>query len=405
MMQGLQEQARALAQKRAELAELFAKHRQGDAYDMPVEVIEQVNARNDELEKLGLAYAETRKLETIQEKNAEALAAVNAIVRPRFSGGAETGGPKPEQKSIGQMFVESVAFKGYRNGNSPVAEYSDYDLKTLFQTTAGWSPETTRTGRLVPLAVERIAVVDLIPKTETNQAAVVYMEETTLTNNAAEVAEAGTMAEAALVTTERTSTVRKIGVTLPVTDEQFADEPRTRDYVNNRLVYMLNARLDQQLLTGDGIAPNLTGILNVSGINSQAKGADPTPDAIFKGMILVNRLGFTDATGIILHPNDWQDIRLLRTADGIYIWGNPSDRGATTIFGLPVVVTTYETENTALLGDFAQFSELALRTGIALDVTNSDDTDFQKGRVRVRATFRAAFIVYRAKAFAKVTGI
>src|SRR5437660_1032156 len=83
---------------------------------------------------------------------------------------------------------------------------------------------------------------------------------------------------AALAVTEQSSTVRKIAVYLPVTDEQFEDEPHARDYVDNRLEFMLRQRLDQQLLTGSGTAPNLRGILNVAGILTQAKGTDPAPD-------------------------------------------------------------------------------------------------------------------------------
>jgi HK97 family phage major capsid protein len=107
----------------------------------------------------------------------------------------------------------------------------------------------------------------------------------------------------------------------------------------------------------------------------------------------------------VLHPNDWQDIRLLRTADGIYIWGNPSERGPETFWGLPVVATTFQTQNTGVLGDFAQFSELALRRGLEFEVSNSHSTFFVEGKQMIRASFRAALIYYRPKAFCTITGI
>src|SRR5204863_7744287 len=156
---------------------------------------------------------------------------------------------------------------------SPAVEV-DVDLKTLFQTTAGWAPQSLRTGFLLLNPQERIRVVDLIPKTETSQALVKYMEETTFTNAAAETAEAGTYPESVLALTEQSSTVRKVAVSVPVTDEQFEDEPRARDYVNNRLEVMLRQRLEQQIVVGDGTARNLKGLNNVSGINRQATGTD-----------------------------------------------------------------------------------------------------------------------------------
>ena len=399
------ERARLLEQRREELAALFAKHRAGETYDMPVEVVEEVNRRNDELGQLVVAYDAERKLEEMERRNRDELERGRQPVRPGFGGGPLPVAPAVERRSLGELFVQSPAFREFRSRPGLLGAYPDFDLKTLFQTSAGFAPESTRTGKVVPYAVERIGVVDLIPQTETGQAAVVYMEETTHTNNAAETAEAGTYPESAFALTQRTSTVRKIAASLPVTDEQFEDEPRARDFVNNRLMYQLRARLDQQILTGDGIAPNLTGVLNVSGINSQAKSTDPTPDAIYKGIVLVRTLGFTEPTGIVMHPSDWQDVRLLRTADGIYIWGSPSERGPATIWGLPVVATTFETQNTAVLGDWAQFAELSVRRGIEFDVTNAHDTFFIQGKQMIRASFRAALIYYRAKAFCKITGI
>ncbi|TCO54147.1 capsid family protein [Actinocrispum wychmicini] len=92
----------------------------------------------------------------------------------------------------------------------------------------------------------------------------------------------------------------------------------------------------------------------------------------------------------IIHPNDWQDIRLLRTADGLYIWGSPSEAGP---------------ENTAVVGDFVNFSELSTRRGVDVQVSNSHADFFINGKQAIRADARAALLVYRPTAFCTVTGI
>lgn len=314
-----------------------------------------------------------------------------------------------EQKSLGRLFVESEAYTGRgenTKGSSKVATF-DVELKTLMETGAGWAPDNIRTGLVVPYATRPIRVVDIIPMGRTSQAAVVYMEETTFTNNAAEAAEGAAYGEAALVLTERSSAVRKIAVWLPVTDEQLEDIAQVESYINNRLTFMLRQRLDLQILVGNGSAPNLRGVLNVSGIQTQAKGADPTPDAVYKAMVKVrggSGEGFADPNAVVLHPNDWQDIRLLRTADGLYIWGSPSEPGLPRLWGLPVVESTAETENTGLVGDFANFSQLDEKRGIEVSVGYVND-DFVKGKKAIRADVRVAFTVYRPKAFCTVTGI
>lgn len=317
----------------------------------------------------------------------------------------ETKGGK--RRSFGEMLLASDAIKGYKAGSGigPMAKL-DIELKTLFQTSAGWDPEDLRTGRVVEAATRPAPhVVTYIPQTTTTMSTVLYMEETTFTNAAAEAAEGASYAEATLAYTEKNSEVRKIAVFLPVTDEQFEDEPRARTTVENRLPFMIRQRLDLQVLTGDGNAPNLRGTENVVGINTQAKGADTTPDAIYKAMTTIRDTGFAEPSVVFIRPAKWQDVRLAKTADGLYIWGHPSMAGPETIWGVPVVQTTAVTATKAVLGDYANFSELAVRRGVDVQISNSHGTYFKEGVLALRADMRAALVHYRPSAFAAVTGL
>ena len=259
---------------------------------------------------------------------------------------------------------------------------------------------------MVDIATRSPRVIDVYSVVPTTQPAVVFMRETTFTNNAAEAAEStGSAGEAALAYTEVTSTVRKLAVHLPVTEEQLADVEGMRERVDNRLELMLRQRLDVQLISGNGVAPNLEGILNTASIQTQAKGGDPTFDAIYKAIVLSRWTGFADPNAIIAHPNDWQDARLTRTADGIYILGNPDAPGAARLWGLPVIESTAATENTAVVGDYANYAEVAFRQGVEFAVTDSHSAEFISGILRIKATLRAAHVVYRPAAFVQVTGI
>lgn len=318
-------------------------------------------------------------------------------------GGRGTKGGKA--KPFGVMLMESDAIKGWKSGPGPQSSL-DVELKTLFQTSAGWDPEDVRTGRL-ELSPQRPAphVLDAYPQTTTVMSTIKYMEETTFTNTAAETAEGGEYPEATLVVEEKSSEVRKVSVYLPVTDEQFEDEPRARSYVENRLPFMLRQRIDSQLLVGNGTAPNLRGLENIAGIQSQALGTDPIPDALYKCMRLIREDGFAEPTDVFIRASKWEAVQLQRTADGMYIWGHPSMPGPRTIWGVPVTETTAVTSTKAAMGDFLQHAEVSVRRGIDVQISNSHSTFFTEGKLALRADVRLAVVYYRPKAFGVVTGL
>jgi HK97 family phage major capsid protein len=398
--------------KRDELAAIFAEADPGSDGTIDLSkvarfsgdqgaAVDTIKALNDEMSDLG---AQVERLTAVS-------AAASAMGETgRVEAGSNDGGDR-RPKGLGELFTSSAAYTARAGSTGPKASL-DISLRdamsprnTLMTTGAGWAPETTRSGLVVEDAQRPVQVTDLIPFVPWTQSAYTYMEETTFTNNAAETAEGGAFGEAALALTEKTSAVRKLAVWLPVTDEQLEDVPGARAYAEMRLSFMLRQRLDSQILVGNGTPPNLEGINAVSGIQTQAKGGDPVPDAVYKAMTLVKVTGRANPQAVVFHPNDWQGVRLLRTTDGVYIWGSPSEVGPQRIWGINVVESDAQTENTALLGDFTNYSLLAVRRGIDVQVTNSHASDFVSGKQAIRADMRAALVVTRPAAFATITGI
>ncbi len=355
------------------------------------------------LAELNAAMAERIRLEKSREHSSELMSVLDLLDQPTNMIAAAVEAAKGDGSAT-PGFMESFK-KAYKPELKDTEIELDFDVKTLFETTAGWAPESVRTGRVVDAVTRPVQITDVIPSSPTNQAAIVYMEETTLTLNAAEAAEGGQFAESAFALTERSSTVRKIAHFVPATDEQLEDEAQSGGYLDRRMRFGLVQRLDNQILQGDGTPPNLEGILNKSGIQTYALSGEPALDAIHKGITLVNVTGRSIASAIMIHSNDWQSIRLLRTADGIYILGPPTEVGPRTLWGLPVVINQVNTENTALVGDFANFVELRTKRGVTVKVSDSHSDFFIKGKQAIRADMRVALPIYRAAAFCTVTGI
>jgi HK97 family phage major capsid protein len=260
-----------------------------------------------------------------------------------------------------------------------------------------------------------INVLDLIPRLQTDSDTIEYVREDTFTNNAAMVAEAtattgttGTKPESVLAYSTQTSPVRTEAHWIPVTNKTLADAPQIRGIINSRLLLGLTLTLETQIVSGDGTGENFLGILN-SGIQTRGLGADSVLDAIFRARTMVRVTGKARPTAVVMHPNDWEGIRLARenaaTATyGGYLMGAPSVVGANTVWGLPVVESEAITENTTLVGDFSMGCTLFDREQAVVRVGLIND-QFIRNMQTILAELRAAFVVWRPTAFARVTGV
>ena len=326
--------------------------------------LHELRKRHEEIDRLTkeatdyAAVVEAAKRQEVEEKAAEQA---DADEPKTLTGEAA------ETKSLGEIVTESAAFKAFtanKAGMHGSDEPGEAAVKATFATGAGWAPETIRIpGLVIPFAVQEPMVVDVVPSAMTSQAAVVYMEENQRANAgrdaAAERAEEGEYVESTYSLIERSQTVRSIGHRVPVTDEQLEDVPAVRSYLDSRLTDGLRRRLSYQLLNGAGTGVLLRGLLVATNVTENEAASNDSPhDTIFRAIIKIATGAFSDANVVILHPNNWRDIRLQRygtaTNQGGYLFGNPDVRGVTTVWGIPRVLSTEIAENSALTGDFMQ---------------------------------------------------
>lgn len=382
----------------------------------------EIKRLNTELSEVGAKVDALAELEGFRDNlptQAERTSGSKAIGLERADGDEPPAATEGNARAIKAMLEQENPFTKARNAGQKFASYKDrrYDIGELswddFKaikatiTLSNIAPVSTRSPAIVTSAQEQFSVSDLILEGTIDGKTYSYMEETTFTNAAVETAENTAKPESTLAFTERTDSLVKIATWIPATDEVLDDNAGFESYVRGRLVYMVEQRREQQILVGDGTLPNLSGITDRSGIQTQAKGADPTPDAFYKAMVKIMTTGDADPTGHVINPLDWQDIRLLRTADGIYIWGSPSEAGPERLWGLPVRVTSAMTQNTGLTGAFTPFAQVFRKPGAGITVAVSTEhaSFFTENKVAILAEERLLLAVYRPAAFCTVTGI
>jgi len=324
-------------------------------------------------------------------------------------------------KTIGEQFTDTQAYANYMS-NGVKGVDSQAEFKTTLNTT-GYPPESLRAPGILETALrDPNAVIGLFDQIQTDQNAFVYLEETTFTNNAGEIAESGDISsanESALAFTERTESIRKIATFLPVTDELLADVSGIQGYVNSRLTTMMRLRMDNQLLNGNGSAPNLTGVLNKSGINTFAYGSYSGElrkiGQIYQAITEIRKDAFVEPDSIVMHPSDWYDIvtstNAVETSGArnplFVVAGGFGADAAPTIWGLKVVPSTAIAEGTMLVGKFGggDAAQIITRQGVDLAVSDSHSDFFAKNQLAIRLTMRMGFVVYKPTAFCSITAM
>lgn len=316
---------------------------------------------------------------------------------PGFSNGPR-GSSRPDGLPFGR--VEGIG-----------AEFMEKMYAALDGTSGGTLVQPFYDPQIKDLPQRSLFVRSLIPTSRATGDRVWYLRQSAATHAAAAVA-AGAEKPKSTYTVERIETLvtTVAHVTEALDRALLSDHDGLVSFLDNQLRLGVLLEEEDQILNGTGVAPQLGGILTTAGIQTQAKGADTVPDAIYKAITKV-RNQFTEPDGVVMHPNDWQDLRLLKDADGLYVHGAPADEAPERLFGLQVVVSPLIAEGTGLVGAFGVAAEVWDREQARVSFAETGLGDsagqemFNRNLVRYRGESRLAFGVIRPASFCQVTGI
>jgi HK97 family phage major capsid protein len=224
-----------------------------------------------------------------------------------------------------------------------------------------------------------------------------FLRQITRDLNAAPTPDAGTKPTSIVSTQEIEGRARVVAhISEPVVERLLADFTDMQDFLRSEMEFEVLQALEAQLLSGDGLGENFTGILNTSGIFSQAYSTSPWV-SVRKGLTSLEVAG-EQPTAVVLHPADVEAFDLAREGiDGGWLLATAPGNITT---GLPLVRSIAVPPGTALIGDWQQV-RLYVRQNATLDVDRSGDL-FTTNQVRLRVEGRWGSAVRRPSAFAAV---
>ena len=286
----------------------------------------------------------------------------------------------------------------------------DRIMGTAFQegASSGAPAFVTREPGYVPIINRPLTAWDVFTKYMTTQASLKYIQETTRTNAATPKAENAAAGEATSVFEEQTVPIQRIPVTIPITEEALLDVDEVQNILNQVLSWMVLNTAETQALTGNGTAPNWTGISGATGVLSQDLAGAGSPTRVIKDIALamakIRNDGEAMASAVILNPTAWTTAMIEEATGGggLYL-GNPGAGFMPMIWGLPVAQSTayaYTTgaKNVGVVGGFDMWAAVALLQNVLVEMDRAG-SDFTHFRYTLRASLRGALKVTRPKAF------
>lgn len=342
-----------------------------------------------ELATLGKVSADTKaaldNIGTQQRELADRLTSLEqkGAIRPEG---------EPAEDGWGAQFTKSESFKAFQTGG---AQKARVEVKnTLTGSDANVAPD--RRPGIVPGASNVLTIESLYAGIPTASNAIEFTKEASFTNSAAEAAEGAAKAESALTWSLVNMPVSTVAHWIKISRQLAMDNVALAAYVDARMRYGVQRKIETQLVSGDGTAPNISGFMDsgnytAHGYLSGALGSTLPKLVLIRKMIADLKVAGYFADAIVLNPADWAaiEIELLTTAANA-VRVQTDANGVTRMFGVPVVESVGMTADTVAVGAFRQHGNIYNREGVVVQMSESDSDNFTKNLITLRAERRLA---------------
>ena len=372
----------------------------GDLIDAKLEkahgqALESATGKADEMLKSEISNLANKfnerldEMEVANKKNLEAKANENLT----FKGGL--------MKSINDGAIENLV-----KGNSRSASF---EVKADMTVGADFTGEVIPADRVAGYKYDPtrpVHVRQLIPQGSTSSDVIRFVKESGYSNGAATAAEGATLAQSDFDFTASDSNVRKIGTYFRISEEMLADTPQLTSYISARAPEKLLNVEDTQILSGNGTAPNLSGIItDAADFDVSSGGAFyQSVEAANEFDVLVaslNQLALSNyqASYILLHPTDFHKILLLKDSQNNYLKDQVYSGLQPNFMGVPVIINNAISAGSFLCGNFNVGTQLWIRDNVNVEFFREDGTNVRDGFVTVRVSERIALTNYLPNAF------
>lgn len=370
------------------------------------EVIKGMGSLEAKLEAFAQkAEAEIKNAGTVSVETKNAIAKLGeqqSEIAQRLLAVEQARGAAPESKtdeSLGGQFIKSEQFAAFASRRAGKISLELKNTNVGSDTTV--APD--RRPGVVGGSFRQFRVEQVLNALPTTSNAVEFTREATFVNNAAETAENSAKPETDITFTLGTAPVRTVAHWTRISRQLAADGPAVAAYINTRMRYGVDLRVEGQLVTGNGTGANLSGLYNAGNFTAHGYTAATmtswlsgwTRLDLIRRVIADCQLADFPPNAILLNPADWAIIEVLKGTDGKYILGDPQRGAPPAIWGVPVIPTAAMTADNFLIGAFDMAATIYNRDGVVVAMSEEDASNFTTNLVTIRAERRLALAIER----------
>ena len=302
-------------------------------------------------------------------------------------------------ESLGTLLAEKTdelkAMKE-KSGASVQIQLKAVGTMALSTNTTGQIPQAERETGITRIVRRNPFILELVNVGTIMSNVWEWVEQKNVEGGSAMTAEGALKSQTDFDLVVASANVKKVTAYIKVTKEMLDDVALLRSEIDQELTELINLKIDDQLLNGNGLTVNLTGI--VTNATAWSAGAfalaipEPTNYDVLATAINQVRVNLFEPTYIVMHPTDVTKMKLSKGTDGHYVLPPFSSVDGTSVEGIRVVANTGVTIDKFLVGDFTK-AGVRFKEGLTINVGYEND-DFTKNLVTILAEAR---LVQRVK--------
>lgn len=314
----------------------------------------------------------------------------------------------PEQaRSLGAHFADFAKREGHGKSFHIVAPAYSRAATDTHVSPAGAELKATATTydtNIVEGVRESMGVLNLLGREVITGNTLVYFVEGAMEGTIANVtAEGAAKSQVHFADpTPVTVSLEKVAAYIKESDEFIDDYGFLASAINGRLVYELNLVRQAKVIAG---LLGTSGIQTIGATTAVTRTAVDIADEIANAIADTMTYSGRPANAIVMTPDIWKLLRIGKNADKDYYGGGYfAALHGENIWNLPIVLSNQLTANHIVVGAFDTCASLVTKAeGVTVEATNTDQDDFIKNLMTIRAEVREKLAVRRPAGFVDIT--